>query len=315
MGKVFEVSPEERKLYTFKVPKEYFREGREDYVSYHAKATNKEEADALSYHCLKDKDGKIVFPSNIGQACYSLLHPHYQKYDITCVPYIRTKDPVIELAQAIDFFQIMAKHGIIPEKGITLREEEHKLWGKGIVCHIEPGGPSTQRIYAALTCYRWIDAHPSLVWEFLKIYRCGLNLSAFQILPYLIAKYVANMNHSFIHSSEKTCPYDGGIVTKHTNPVLGVAAKVFFDESDKRGINFQKPRSFINKAVSGICSSLTESQMVRIERDDREEQRLVYTVSQPEDTLHPKFKPLYEIPNITKQQVSEILSELFTEGK
>lgn len=309
MGKVFEVSPEERKLYTFKVPKEYFREGRGDYVSYHAKVTNKEEADALSYHHRKDKDGKIVFPSNSGQACYSLLRPHYQKYDITCVPYVRTKDPVIELAQAIDFFQIMSKHGIIPEKGITLREEEHITWGKGVVCHIEPGGPSARKVYAALTCYRWIDAHPSLVWEFLKIYRCGLNLSAFQILPYLIAKYVANTNHSFIHSSERSCPYTGGIVTKHTNPVLGVAAKVFFDESDKRGINSEALDASTSAAISEICRSLAE--MRNIESNPG----LVYEVSLPEDTLHPKFKPLYEIPNITKKQVSEILSKLFTEGK
>lgn len=314
MGKVFEVPSEERALYTFKVPKEYSRVGAGDYVSYHAVSTDKESEKAIAYFARKDESGKALFPSHTGQACYSGLRPYYQKYDITCVPNMRAKDPVIELAQAIDFFQIMSKYGIVPEKGVTILEETVALRGKGIVCHIEPGGPSNQKIYAALTCYRWIDAHPSLVWEFLKIYRCGLELSPFQILPYLIAKYVSNTNHSFISSSKRDCLYDGGIAANHTNPVLGVAAKVFFDEADKRGISSQKPDDHINTTISGICSSLTESQLVEVTRIGTSTQ-LVYAVSQPEDTLHPKFKPLYEIPNITKEQVSEILSKLFTEGK
>lgn len=314
MGKFFEVSPKERALYTFKVPEGYLRAGAGDYVSYHAVGTDEESKSAIRYCSRKDESGKVLFPSHVNRPCYSDIRQYYQKYDITCVPNIRAKDSAIDLAQAVDFFQIMSRNGIIPEKGITLREETHESWGKGVVCHIEPEGPSAQKIYAALTCYRWIDAHPSMVWEFLKTYRCGLNLSPFQILPYLIAKYVSNTNHSFISSSKRDCLYDGGIAANHLNPVLGVAAKAFFDEADKRGISSQKPDDHINTAISSICSSLTESQQVEAPRAGKITQ-LVYAVSLPEDTLHPKFKPLYEIPNITKQQVSEILSKLFTEGK
>lgn len=307
MGKVFKVPAKERKLYSFAVPKEYTRPGSSDYVSYHAVGTDEESQNGIK--CLA---GRKEYPIRVGTACYSLLRPHYTKYDITCVPHQRVNDPVIELAEAIDFFQIMAKHGIVAEKGIELREEEHELWRKGVVCHIEHGHPKPQRVYAALTCYRWIDSHPAFVWEFLKIYRCGLGLSAFQILPYLVAKYVSNCNHSFVSCSSKDCFYDGGLGAYSKNPLVGVGLKVFFDEADKRGISYHDAGtlSFVNTAVSGIASSLSW-----LEPSSNNPQRLMYEVSEPEDTLHPKFKPLYEIPNITKEQVGKILGSFFTEGK
>lgn len=307
MGKVFKVSKNERELYSFTVPKEYTRPGGNDYVSYHVVGAHKENQESV-----KRLSSRKEYPSHVGTACYSVLRPYYTKCDITCVPYQRAKDPVIELAEAIDFFQIMAKHGIVAEKGIELREEEHELWGKGIVCHIEHGHPKPQRIYAALTCYRWIDSHPAFVWEFLKSYRCGLGLSAFQILPYLVAKYVSNCNHSFVSCSGRISFYDVGLGAYSKNPLVGVGLKVFFDEADKRGISYHDDGtlSYVNTAVSKIADSLSELEP----KSDRQPQ-LAYEVSEPEDALHPKFKALYEIPNITKEQVGEILESLFTEGK
>jgi len=304
MRKIFKVTPEDRELYSFKVPKKYVRDNRlNDCVSYRTGSTSKGAKPTVW----------------AGATCYSSLRPNLSSHHITCIPYARAKDSIIDLGEAIDFFQIMAKHGILPEKGIELREEENETWGKGVVCEIPAGQPKSQQVYATLTCYRWLDAHPMLVWEFLKIYRCGLDLSAFQILPYLIAKYVYNCNHSFINSKSAASLYEGGTPSYNKNSVAGVAARVFFDKADKRGISFHNIRSLddgsapVNTAISQIATEITPVEP-NPDPKNRAEQ-LVYEVSEPEDTLHPKFKPLYEIPNITKEQVIEILEQLFTEGK
>lgn len=315
MGKVFRVSENERRLYTFEVPEKYHREYNGDYVSYHATSKKEKEGNKASSWAKKDKDGKILYPAFPGQACYSLLRPDYFNYHITCVPWQRRQDPVIKLGEAQDFFRIMAGFGIIPEKGIELREEEHPEWGTGIVCHIEAGHRNNQQIYTALTCYRWIDAHPPLVWHFLKIYQSDLGLTPFQILPYLVATYVANVNHSFVYSytTSEASTYEGGPCASCRNPLLGVALKVFFDETDKRGINYCAPDQFIYRAVQSICRELTE---VIVTTGSYAGKTLpVYEVGEPEDSLHPKFKPLYEIPNISREQATEILKQLFTKGK
>ena len=252
-----------------------------------------------------------MYPNHVRVACYSNLRLKYSEYDITCVPCQRAKDPVIELAEAIDFFMIMAKHEIVPEKGIELTEEDHESWGeRGIVCRIQHGHPKPQRVYAALTCYRWIDSHPAFVWEFLKIYRCGLGLSAFQILPYLVAKYVVNCNHSFINSMSVPTLYGSGVASYVKNPLIGVATKIFFDKADKRGISTCEPNIYVNATISSIARDLME-----LAANPKTSNPDVYEVSEPKDVLNPRFKPLYEIPNITKEQVSEVLESLFTGGK
>lgn len=310
----FKVPEEERKLYSFEVPEKYLKASTGgDYVSFHAVGVNEEWNGKIKFYQRRDEAGKELFPSCVGAACYAAMRPNYSKYTITCVPYRRSKNPIITLEEATHFFQILTRYGIIPEKGVELREESDPAWGKGITCHIQAGHTSDQQIYATLASYRWIDAHPSLVWEFLKIYAAGLGLSAFQILPYLIAKYVRNCNHSFINSCDSTSFYDGGLAAYNRNPLVGVATKIFFDAADKRGISFTKEETYVNSTIAGIAKELLEQEDAKSPRGAS--YKLVYEVSVPEDTLHPKFKPLYEIPNITKQQASEILSKLFTEGK
>lgn len=235
--------------------------------------------------------------------CYSRLGRNYQEYEIHCRPTSKTQ---ITLEDTFSFFNTMTEHLIIPEK-VSLWEEEN-----GIHCRIPKGAGTNPLLYAALTCYRWLDSNPPLVWQFVRIMERPEKRHPLQILPFLISTHVSNCNHSFISTGGWKVVAPGA--ESANNPLLGLAAKIFFDPQDPRG-DHRLP--IVNSTIGLIASQLTRTTRTKLKNPGpwgpRNLAVPVYQLREPGDGLHPALYELYTIPNITKEQIEEILSRLFTE--
>ena len=286
---VLPVSGKESKSWLPKKPKE-IHNGQSDYVSF--KASGKADIDYRR------------------AACYAALGGSYSEYNIHCRPRNKSENQYknrIELEDAFNFFNILTNYEILPE-GIQLWEEKD-----GVHCYIPKGLTFNSLTYVALTCYRWVDSHPPLVWQFLRIMEQEIKRHPLQILPVLIDLYIGNSNHSFIITPGYGAKE--GLETA-TNPLLGLAAKIYFDQKDKRGMKEFKSRYHsVNIAIAKICREISPA--VIISRRERwgsySEKVPKYQLKKAVHGLHPELTKLYQIPNITKQQIQEILADLFTE--
>lgn len=279
------VSPGQRKLWTPTKPRG-ITNSNSDHVSYLAKGGRE--------------------PIDLdGTACYSMMMREFKRYEIHCRP--KQKPKAISLDDAFSFFSIMTDYGVIPEN-VKLWEEKD-----GVHCQIPKGAGSNHNIYATLTCYRWVDAHPPLVWEFLRIWEQDTERHPLQILPYLIQRHVKNCNHSFITVGGWRMKYQN--YESALNPTLGLAAKIYFDPKDKRGQASQRNNGHTNEEVGKISKSISPKKRVRNPNTWGPDyvDTPKYQLKDPADGLHPDLHPLYKIPNITTAQVDEILSRLFTE--
>ncbi len=286
MRYVLPVSAEQRESWGHSLPEGYQNAG-DDYVTYHA------------------KPGEGKEPNSPHRACYARLRPNYENFEIVCYPC--KKPGVISFEDAIQFLDTMISYGIVPE-GVLLWEEDN-----GIRWRIPKGCGNPHNIYAALTCYRWIDAHPPLVWEFLRIMSENVLRHPLQILPYLISKNISNHNHSFITTAGWVVELTAFEIP--TNPVLGLAAKIYFDQEDKRGQkNYGDPNTYVNTTVGEISKELAPSIETPSNKNygPKTISTLKYALEQPVDGLHPDLYELYTVPNITPTQVEKILEGLFT---
>lgn len=213
---------------------------------------------------------------------------------------------VVSLEEANAFFQVFREMGCIPE-GVELWEEKG-----GIFCKIPKAAGNPHDIYVALTCYRWVDAHPPLVWEFLYHMGQTVKRHPFQVLPYVISKNVRNLNHSIINTY-----HWHGILQRADNPTLGLAAKIYFDHSDKRGeTKYTNPKEYVNSTIGEIVKEVCP--MVSAPgkgawSDTVEKPKYIF--EKHEDGLHPDLYEMYTIPNITLKQVDEFLGQHFTKEK
>lgn len=274
---------------------------REPWVPAKPKGLTNSNSDYVSFSAEGPK--KLDCPH---QNCYAQMRGHYREYEIHCRP--KQKPKAINLEDAYTFFNIMTQHNVVPEK-VQLWEESD-----GIHCRIPRDAGPNSTIYAALTCYRWLDAHPPLVWQFLRILEQDVPRHPLQILPFLIDKHVGNCNHSFITTggwAVKTKNYEAAI-----NPTLGLAAKIFFDPGDERGkTRFSKDDVYVNDTVGEISRRISPKMKVPNPNEwgPRHIETPKFQLQRPEDGLHPALYELYQIPNITTEQIDEILSRLFTE--
>lgn len=288
MQYLFPVTAKFRKLWEAKPPAGYENSGQ-DYVKYHAVPVG--------------GNKPLSTPSHNNTPCYSSCRPEYDKFDITCMPL--QKKGVVDLVEAFEFMNYFTRFGIIPE-GIN-------VWGEddGIHCNIPAGVANPHNIYVALTCYRWIDSHPPLVWDFLNIMNQDGEKHPFQILPYIVGKHIGNSNHTFLPTS-----YDG--MSTSLNPMVGLASKIYFDVDDKRGKSqYENPREYVNNAIGAVVKSITP--MIKTKGGEaawngpRTGPR--FLLEKPEDACHPDLFEMYTIPNITEVQIEEFLSAHFTQEK
>lgn len=242
------------------------------------------------------------FPSS---ACFSAISPFYDQYEIHCFPRSRT---LKDFGVISNFFEILSAHGIIP-LGLEIAD------GKpGVSLRIPQGLGNPHLIYAALTAFRWADCHGALAWEMVRRYERGL--SPFQSLPYLIAKYVNNCNHSFINSYSKKNVY--GKASADTNPGVGVATRMYFQGLEEQAkADFENPRKHSNTAIDELVGRLVPhtTKIVKPKYAWAGDQEVVTPLLQfekPEDALSPALAELYTNLNLTKDRVAEILNELFT---
>lgn len=262
-------------------------------------------SDRVAYHA-KPKGG--ADHNYADTACYSSMRPNYDQFEITCHP--QRVSGALSLKDAVEFFEIMASHGLVPE-GVSLWEKDG-----GLHCQIPEGCGNPHNIYVALTCYRWVDSHAPLVWEFLRIMSEDVPRHPLQILPYLVSKNVGNCNHSFITTSGWQVQLEGH--ESGLNPVLGLAAKIYFDPEDKRGQkSYENPSAWINNAVAHISRGIAPEIKVPSTKNYGASTVLSpkYVLEKPVDGLHPDLYKLYATPNITPEQVLEILEGLFTKEK
>jgi hypothetical protein len=285
---LFPVTAKLRKLWKAKPPAGYVN-SNSDYVKYHAIPV----------------EGKkpLSNPSHKTTACYSSCRPGYDKFDITCMPL--QKGGVVDLVEAYEFMNFFTRYGIIPE-GIN-------IWGEkdGVHCHIPAAIGNPHNVYVALTCYRWIDSHPPLVWDFLNIMSQDGDKHPLQILPYIVGKHIGNSNHTFLPTS-----YDG--MSSSLNPLVGLASKIYFDVEDKRGAaQYKNPMSYVNTSIGEVVKTITPNVKAKSGpgawAGDITGPR--FLLEKPEDACHPDLFEMYTIPNITEVQIEEFLSAHFTQEK
>jgi hypothetical protein len=210
---------------------------------------------------------------------------------------------VVTFEEAQAFFHIFRELGCIPDS-VELREEK-----EGIFCDIPKAAGNPHDIYVALTCYRWIDAHPPLVWEFLYHMGQPEKRHPFQVLVYLIDKNVSNCNHSIINTT-----HWHGVLQKANNPTLGLAAKIYFDHEDKRGgKEYKDPKKYVNETIGELVKGITPTvDVAGAGAWSDTVSKPKYVFEKHEDGLHPGLYDMYTIPNITLTQVDEFLAQHFT---
>ena len=288
MQYLFPVTAKFRKLWEAKPPPAYTNSAK-DYVEYHA---------------VKVGGGEPLATLSHGNtACYSSCRPGFDQFDITCMP-LQMKG-VVDLVEAHEFMSYFERYGIIPQ-GIN-------LWGEddGVHCHIPAGIGNPHNIYVALTCYRWIDSHPPLVWDFLNIMNEEGEKHPLQILAYVIGKHIGNSNHTFM-------PDSYGTEAGRRNPLLGLAAKIFFDTKDERGSrNYKSPTSYVNTSIGELVKEITPNVKAKNGESSWSTVGMApkYLLEKIEDACHPDLFEMYTIPNISKEQTGEFLSAHFTKEK
>jgi hypothetical protein len=265
--------------------------------------------DSVSYHAVP-KDPEPDFeegkrPNRPGRACYASIRPDYDQWNISCVP---KNEKIISLEDVLTFFNTFTELGIIPE-GIEIREEEN-----GVHCHIPAAIGNPHSVYIALTLYRWVDSHPRLVWEFLRIMEREDKRHPLQILPYLLDKNVTNFNHSFISLREEYNPRSVVI-----NPLIGLAAKLYFDPESNFGCaDFKRPGRKVNDAIEAIVQSicpmfewsLSKKGVPPWSRNSRLD--LKYALAKPIDNLNPALYEMYTLSNPSRKTILDFLESHFT---
>jgi hypothetical protein len=259
-----------------------------------------------------DASGTVVIPdpvSNPNARCYATMRPNYGAFDIICVPQAG-RGKYITLEQATHFFAHFAELDMLPE-GVSLWEDEKQ----GVCLRSPHSDANPHLIYVALTCYRWVDRHPRLVLEFLHWMDQDVPLHPMQVLTYLIGKYISNCNHSFITTGGWTMQMKG-YESKH-NPVLGLAAKIYFDQTDPRcHAAFLKPSTNINVTIGKIAKELSpklETTHSPVWGKPRTVDAPLYVLEESVDGLHPTLYELYTVPNITVPQIQDFLGKHFTQ--
>lgn len=249
------------------------------------------------------KDKNLDKPSAV---CYADLRPLYNHYDIICRP--KWTDAPLGLEDAHRFLGHMTDVGVVPE-GVEVWEKE------GIYCRIPADLAPSPLIYATLTCHRWIDSHPRLVWEFLRILERDSQLHPFQVLTYVVHKYVLNMNHSFLGMGSFGATGDVALEAG-TNPLLGVSAKIFFDAKDSRGNKVREATKEVrvNDTIGDIAIKLSPKVTVKNPSQWGPDKICApkYQLEKPVDNLHPALTELYRLEQPNTSQVESVMAPLFT---
>lgn len=276
-------------------------------------------SDYVSYEAQREDDAA---PRNyVRTPCYSGLSKKYNQYDILCRPLQRPG--AVSLEDTYTFFNAFTQYDVIPE-GIQLWEEELK----GVFCQIPRGVGENYQLYAALSLYRWVDTVPPLVWQFARLWEQEVDRHPFQVLSYVIAKNFPSIApaHTFLFCYPKrkisAPPPATSALHKVTNPLVGVGAKIFFDQQDGRGTKGQQEFEKGHGNISHSIMRLVEDITVTVTKPnpykkqswhpDRTTQPR-FALREEEDVLHPALKKLYDIPRMTKGQIREICKDLFTE--
>lgn len=303
------VSGEDRKSWVL-TPPEGVQNTYSDYVSYHVvkgppefqgrffPVANYATPEAAAERFSRSPN----FPST---ACYSAISPHYDRFELYCHPRQRTLG---DFGLVSSFFEILSAQGIIPP-GLSIEDQK-----PGVLLHIPQGAGNPHLVYAALTAFRWADCHGRLVWGLVRLYERGL--SPFQTLPYLIAKYVNNCNHSFINSYAKGNIY--GMASSDVSPGVGLAARMYFHGMEERAkADFEDPRKHSNTAIDELSRRLIPHSKTIVKArngwsTDQETHTPLFRFEKPEDALSPVLAELYTDLNLTKDRVEKFLNETFT---
>lgn len=250
-------------------------------------------------------------PNYPNQACYACIRKDYGKFDVVCYP--KQRPGIISFDDAYSFLNYLTEDGVVPE-GVLLWEEK-----EGILCKIPKGIASSPNIYAALCCYRWIDAKPLLVWEFIRLMKQEKRHSL-QVLPYLASKYRVSSGHSFLNLVFGPGIQGSCLIRSALNPCVGLGAKLYFDPDDARGSeDYKQPLKYVNAGINSVVTGITPTQETSQKISWCSKSQTIktprYLFSDPVDGLHPDLYELYTTPQIPQEQINKILEKLFTTEK
>ncbi len=267
------------------------------------------DGDWVAYHAIPKKSDKNCEKAgeyhHSHAACYASCRPNYNEWDIHCVP--KNGKGVISFKDASLFFDTFSELGVLPE-GLKLWEDDG-----GVHCQIPRSDSNPHLVYVALTLYRWMDSHPPLVWEFLRIMEMPGKRHPFQILPYVICKYVDNSNHSFVTLStwQNT--------TSPCNPLIGLATKLYFDPDSAFGKeDFALPNQNICISIDQITRKIEKVVKIRPIENRWGSKTLTgpkYLLTDNIDGLDPVLCELYELQNPSVRAIQKWLNAHFTEEK
>lgn len=286
---VLPVTKQEEKDLTPPAPPEKYQHHVNDYVNFRAETKDKEAAARIG-------NREHLFKNT---ACYAALRPNFDKYSITCLPLAKG---ATTLEEAGEFFEIMQAYQIIPP-GIELSTEG----SGGVVAKIPAGIGNPHLIYAALTCYRWVDCHPPLVWQYLYLHRHGIGGAPWRLLPYLIYTHISNQNHSFIQAYDKSYTYCGVGARVH-NPLIALGARAYFTQATaKLKQKFNTPGNYVNSDITDYTTTLTPTGNGALASTLR------FGVRGPAHLLHPIWDKLLEANPTTQKAAEQFLSQICTE--
>lgn len=132
-----------------------------------------------------------------GHSCYSAYTHNTKnvlpKTTLECTPN-QTSTPSQKLSADIyqKWMDLCKEHYLVPKEAECFSKEDGNYFtlnGKGLNRH---------QIYAALCCFRWADSTPRMAYITVKALEENPRLHFFQLIHYVSAKYVVNVNHSFL---------------------------------------------------------------------------------------------------------------------
>jgi hypothetical protein len=266
--------------------------------------------DRVSFHAEKKGAGPTrTDPTHPDAACYSDCRPDFHSYTIHCFP--RHGKTRVSLEDALTLFNTLTGTGIVPE-GIEIWEKTEKegRGEKGIHCRIGASSNNPHNVYVALVCYRWIDSHPALTWEFARLVEANPERHPFQILVYVTQKYLYNYNHSFISLGG----YGG---CSPLNPLVPLATKIYFDPGDERGKkDYETANTHVCTGINRIVTAMTQTtpSVKDVSKSwSTGTARPKYFLEKPIDVLHPRVSELCFMKEATPEKINEFLSTHFTE--
>ena len=253
----------------FIVPKEIANKIRSDCVSF--SATNNKTEEKKEY---------------AAQACYASYMNTLSENMFTCYPQSTFSLPNDVYLKWMNLCKI---NNLLPISSEFFIEKNKPI------ARIPGGNESKHRIYTALCCYRFAESIAPLAYEAVGLSDNNPQLDFYQIIHYVLCKYVTHTGHSFSHLC--TSGYEiYSLKNERLNLASSITMKWWF-EIDRMG------KSSCGVAGTGYTSDALRAYKNKFNKFDM-------VVKNIEDVLDPKYTPLYKTKKEDVDEVNRLYKNL-----